>query len=113
MKNKRLEIRLTEQEKADIIKLSKERGLSVTDLILTDLFNKKDKVREKAKMNYINVEHFDYSKISTNINQVAKYVNTNQNIDENTLKEFNILLRELIILKNKANDIAYKYIMEI
>lgn len=113
MKNKRLEIRLTEKQKDDVLALAKVRGMSVTDLFLTEILKEKDKVKYRNKMNCARAENFDYSKIATNINQVAKYVNTEQKIDENTLREFNLMLRELIILKNKANDFVYKYLMDI
>ncbi|WP_312920979.1 plasmid mobilization relaxosome protein MobC [Empedobacter brevis] len=113
MRNKRLEIRLTEKQKEDVLALAKSREMSVTDLFLTEILKEKDKVKYRKILNIIRAENFDYSKISTNINQVAKYVNTNQKIDETTLKEFNNLLRELIILKNNANNTIYKYLMEL
>lgn len=113
MIRKQINIRVTEEQHKRFIELSKDRGMSITDLILVDILKEKDKVKYRSKLNYARAENFDYSKIATNINQVAKYVNTNQKIDDNTLKEFNLLLRELVILKNKANDFVYKYLMEI
>ncbi|MCA4809821.1 plasmid mobilization relaxosome protein MobC [Empedobacter stercoris] len=113
MRDKFIQIRVSEKEKNEFLKIASERELSLTDLILTDVLKLRDKTKHRKILNLINQENFDYSKVSTNINQVAKYVNTNQKIDENTLKEFNNLLRELIILKNKANDLAYKYVMEL
>lgn len=113
MRKKQIHIRVSEEQHKKFIELSNNRGMSITDLILVDVLKEKDKAKYRNKMNIARAENFDYSKIATNINQVAKYVNTEQKINENTLKEFNLLLRELIIMKNKANDFVYKVLMEI
>ncbi|WP_312351363.1 plasmid mobilization protein [Empedobacter sp.] len=112
-KNKRITIRLSEEEKNKIIKLSEDEKLTMTDLIINKIMTDSSKKIFKLPLEEIEFINKNYSIIGDQINQIAKQVNTDKKINNNTLVELNEVLKKLIIIKRKSNAITQEVFKDI
>lgn len=86
-------------------KLCSERGIFLTDLIISSVENRLMNNDRREILQFIEAQDNIFVKIETNINQIAKIVNTQKSISENALINFNVKLEELVNLKNEQNKI--------
>jgi len=89
-------------------KLCSERGIFLTDLIISSVENRLMNNDRREIVLFIERQDNIFVKIETNINQIAKIVNTQKSISENALINFNVKLEELVNLKNEQNKIFSK-----
>ena len=111
-KKKRIAIRLSEEQKNKIIKLSEDDNLTMTDLIVNKIITDPPKKIFKLPLEEIEFINKNYSIIGDQINLIAKQVNIAKKIDNNTLIELNEVLKKLIIIKSKSNAIMQEVINE-
>lgn len=113
MKNVRFELRLSEQEKEKLFSDSKKRGCTPTEFIRAIIMDKIDFATKKKTFDFIDKDDYFYSKIENNINQVARIVNSEKQISESTLNEFNSLLHELVSISNEKGIITKRILEEL
>ena len=82
-------------------KLCSERGIFLTDLIISSVENRLMNNDRREILQFIEAQDNIFVKIETNINQIAKIVNTQKSISENALINFNVKLEEIIKKKLK------------
>ncbi|WP_312195210.1 hypothetical protein [Epilithonimonas vandammei] len=89
-------------------KLCSERGIFLTDLIISSVENRLMNNDRREILHFIETQDNIFVKIETNINQIAKIVNTQKFISEEELLNFNLKLEEIANLKNEQNKIFSK-----
>lgn len=112
MQNRQINIRLSESELTEIKNIANKEKISLSSLLLNSVLNGKRKTEKKIVFEFINKLSFDYTKIATNVNQIAKFVNSQEYLTEqqalelkNLLLEFNKLKLEQITLLREFQDI--------
>lgn len=111
MKEKRdkvIRARVTSSELERIKKISDEKGIYVTDLILSSIDNKLLNSDRIEIMKFIEKQGNIFAKIENNINQIARIVNTEKNIHPQLLSYYNEQLKELVLLKDEQNKMFKK-----
>lgn len=104
-KETRIFIRLQKEKKQAWKKLCKARNISLTNLII-DSVEQRMLSDEKRKVTaFIEKQDNLFAKIGNNINQVAKYVNTQKAISDQEVSDFNQQLRKLEELQKEQNQI--------
>ncbi|SZD73889.1 Uncharacterised protein [Candidatus Ornithobacterium hominis] len=103
MKNTRVVVRLAEEDKQRWVKMCEKRGISLTDLVISSVEGKMMKDEKLGLMKFIELQDNYFLKVQNNINQFAKYANTRQKVGEADVREFNKLLKQVQILKEKQN----------
>jgi len=109
-----IQIRVTPSQKTKWKELleqkstSANRKFSMTDLIISSVENKLLDSDRKEIMSFIEKQGNIFAKIENNINQVAKYVNTQQKISDSVLADYNSKLKELNTMKLEQNDLLRK-----
>lgn len=109
-----IQIRVTPSQKTKWQELlrqksaSANRKFSMTDLIISSVENKLLDSDRKEIMSFIEKQGNIFAKIENNINQVAKYVNTQKNISDSMLADYNSKLKELNSMKLEQNDLLRK-----
>lgn len=94
----RVEVRLTAEQKRKLVGIAKEYNLSLSELIIQKTLGKRAIFKQKELIKLMEDIAIRDKKVDTNINQIAKILNTNyKNLDDNRLLE----LFELI---NKFNN---------
>lgn len=103
--SKTIIFRITDQKKQEWKKICETRNISLTSLIINSVENRiLDDDRRKV-LEFIEKQDNVFVKIETNINQIAKIVNTQKFISSEDLKVFNERLSEIKILKKEQNKI--------
>ena len=67
----------------------------------------------KEIMAFIEKQGNIFAKIENNINQIARYVNTEKSVPKDLLKEYNSWLQQLNSLKTEQNKIIRKIYTEL
>lgn len=94
--------RLSKSEKQRLQRISKENNCSVSEYILRQTLGKNAIYKHKEIIEILNNIHFRDVKVDTNINQIAKILNTNyKNLDRNMLLDFHDLMKEYLKMKNE------------
>ncbi len=91
MRDKIARVRLTQDEHEQLSKLADENDLTLSEYIRRSALKRKTKITtefEKAL-------YFEINRIGNNLNQIAKYVNTNKKLDKFVLKSLVSIEREL------------------
>jgi antitoxin component of RelBE/YafQ-DinJ toxin-antitoxin module len=113
MKNKFIQIRVSEEEKDKFNQKCKELGCTYTQYFFSLMEDKIDFATKKRTFEFLRNSENYYAKVESNINQVARIVNTEKQISNHTLEEFNFLLRELVSIKNDQLDKTKKIYLEV
>ena len=113
-KNKQLHIRISEEQKTEVHKLAKERGLSITELILIRLKDLplKDYTHEKQFLPHLLNLTKELHYIGNNINQVTvaiHHIKNGHEIPAGELEVFNTLLSEY----SKSREVLSKQLATI
>ena len=105
MQNGCIKFRIEREKKERWKKLCLQKNISLTSLIINSVDGKiLDNERRKI-LTFIEKQDNIFSKIETNINQVAKKVNGQKSMNEIELKLFRKQLEEITDLKKKQNAI--------
>lgn len=114
-KETRIFIRLQKEKKQAWKRLCKARNISLSSFII-DSVEQKMLADERRKVTaFIEKQDNLFAKIGNNINQVAKYVNTQKGISSEELQGFNRQLEKLEELKKEQNRIflmIYKHLAD-
>lgn len=112
MKEKKLEtyirVRMYESQKKEWLKIVKDKNTTMTDLVISSVENKLLNSDRKEIMSFIEKQGNIFAKIENNINQIAKYVNTQKNLSDNVLADYNSKLKELNTLHIEQNELFRK-----
>lgn len=112
MKERKLEtyirVRMYKTQKDNWLKIVKEKGTTITDLVISSVENKLLDSDRKEIMSFIEKQGNIFAKIENNINQIAKYVNTHKNISDGVLADYNSKLKELNSMKLEQNELLRK-----
>ncbi|MGV4415502.1 MULTISPECIES: hypothetical protein [Chryseobacterium] len=103
--NKTIIFRISNQKKQEWKKICDTRNISLTSLIINSVENRILDDERRQVLEFIEKQDNVFVKIETNINQVAKIVNTQKFIGSEELKVFSEKLSEIIILKKEQNKI--------
>jgi cation transport regulator ChaC len=103
--NKTIIFRITDQKKQEWKKICETRKISLTSLIVNSVESRIMDDERRKVLEFIEKQDNVFVKIETNINQIAKIVNTQKLISSENLKGFNERLSEIIILKKEQNKI--------
>lgn len=107
-KEVRIYIRIQKSRKDNWKKICSEKQISLTSLIIHSVENRiLDDDRRKV-LNFIEVQDNIFVKIETNINQLARHVNTMKGITSSEVGYFNRQLNQIIELKKEQNSIFKK-----
>jgi hypothetical protein len=106
MREKRITVRLTEEEYEMLSKLAEERNLSVSELVRKLVFERRlpKPTPKKAMLKIPECRKLAYelNKIGVNLNQIARRVNINKNIDLLALELLAEIEEELLALSKKV-----------
>ncbi len=94
-KNKSISLRLTENEYNRLKKLSDENGYSVSNFVRKKIFDKKI-----INKNVIETFLYNANRIGNNLNQIARYCNTNKSVDKIVLEKLIEIEKEIGKFKN-------------
>ncbi|NML56792.1 plasmid mobilization relaxosome protein MobC [Chryseobacterium cheonjiense] len=97
--------RIKKARKENWKKICRERNISLTRLIVDSVENRIMDDERRKVIRFIEKQDNIFSKIETNINQVAKMVNGQKYISESQLEVFSRQLKEIEILKARQNRI--------
>ena len=105
-RERRITLRLTEEEYQLLHQLAEERGITVSELVRKRLFGQRlpqpaplkilGKVKECKRLAY------ELNRIGNNLNQIARKVNKDKGIDLLTLEALLRIERELELLAHKV-----------
>jgi len=107
-KEVRIFIRIQKYRKENWKKLCRQRKISLTNLIIDSVEGRVLDDERRSILAFIEKQDNLFVKIETNINQVAKFVNTQKFITKESLTDFSGKLSEITDLKKKQNDIFIK-----
>ncbi|WP_343662821.1 hypothetical protein [Chryseobacterium mucoviscidosis] len=103
--SKTIFFRITTQRKKDWKNICREKNISLTSLIINSVENKMMDDERRKVLEFIENQDNVFTKIETNINQVAKIVNTQKFIAPEDLNNFSDKLSEIAELKKAQNRI--------
>lgn len=103
-----IKIRISKEKKALWKKICTARKINLTQLITASVENRILDDERRQILNFIEKQDNVFIKIETNINQVAKIVNTQKSIGGEEFKTFNEKLSEISLLKKQQNRIFEK-----
>lgn len=98
-------IRIQKFRKENWKKICSKKKVSLTSLIINCVENRILDDERRKVLEFIEKQDNLFVKVETNVNQVAKIVNTQKFINSEDLKVFNQRLSEIIILKKEQNKI--------
>ena len=93
-KNKRVTIRLTEDEYKNFTKQADELAISLSEFIRLKLNNINKIKTSKCDKNLV----YEINRIGLNLNQIAKYTNSKKVLDK-------LVMEELIQIEKQLNDL--------
>lgn len=102
---KHLIFRIDDEQKERWKKISTEKNISLTNLIISAVENRFQDAEKRKVIAFIEKQDNIFAKIENNINQFARIANGQRFISEATLLEFNKQLKEIAFLKKKQNEI--------
>jgi len=109
MKKLRIYIRVTEDEKTQIKRIAQSKKMTTSSYILDNCLGEKSpEVKRKINLELNNLSSSNY-KVHNNINQLAKRVNSNQNLSKSDFEKFEYLFKiyteEISEQNKKINNI--------
>lgn len=112
-KNARITLRLDQPIKDKWLAHCQKSNIYLSDFIVNMVEGKMLENDRKEIMFFIEKQGNVFAKIENNINQIARYVNTEKSIPKELLKEYNSKLQELNSLKTEQNRIIKKIYTEL
>lgn len=112
-KNARITLRLDQPIKDKWLAYCQKSNIYLSDFIVNMVEGKMLENDRKEIMFFIEKQGNVFAKIENNINQIARYVNTEKSIPKELLKEYNSKLQELNSLKTEQNRIIKKIYTEL
>jgi hypothetical protein len=103
-----VQIRILKSQKEQWVKITKEKKISITDLVISSVENKLLNSDRKEILAFIEKQGNIFAKIENNINQIAKVVNTEKHISNGLLDHYNTKLSELNVMKLEQNELLKK-----
>lgn len=100
-----VKIRISCSRKESWKKICAEKKISLTSLIINSVESRMMDDERRKVLEFIEKQDNVFLKIETNINQVAKIVNTQKFIGKKELEDFSNKLSEVKILKQEQNKI--------
>ncbi|WP_312175549.1 hypothetical protein [Chryseobacterium sp.] len=97
--------RVKKERKENWKKMCDEKKISLTSLIIDSVEKRIMDDERRQILQFIEKQDNIFSKIETNINQVAKMVNGQKYISESQLELFSNQLKEIATLKAQQNNI--------
>lgn len=107
-KEVRIYIRIQKSRKENWKKICSEKQISLSSLIIHSVENRILDDERRKVLNFIEVQDNIFVKIETNINQLARHVNTMKAITPSEVGYFNRQLNHIIELKKEQNSIFKK-----
>ncbi|MFN3773458.1 hypothetical protein [Cloacibacterium normanense] len=101
-------IRIQKSQKESWKKLSKEKNITMTNLIKASVESRIFDNERRQIILFIEKQDNVFIKIETNINQIAKTANAQKFISEKEFKKFREILSEITHLKKQQNQIFEK-----
>jgi hypothetical protein len=109
----RITLRLDQQIKDKWLRHCNKSNIYISDYIVNAVEGKMLENDRKQIMAFIENQGNIFAKIENNINQIAKYINTEKSLHPELLKEYNVKLQELNSLKIEQNKIIKKIYTEL
>lgn len=106
--NSSIYFRVPEEKKEKWKKECEEKEISLTSFIINSVENKIQNNERKEIIKFIESQDNIFVKIGTNINQIAKVVNSQQYLGINGFENYLNLLSQVVKLKEEQNDIFLK-----
>ncbi|MDR7693408.1 plasmid mobilization relaxosome protein MobC [Riemerella anatipestifer] len=104
----KVNFRISKSKKNEWKRFCKKQGITLTSLIINSVEKRTwDSERRKA-MEFIEKQVNLFAKVENNINQLAKYVNSQKFMTQQQAGEFEVYLREVKKLKEEQNEILRK-----
>ena len=107
-KNGIIKFRIEKNTKEGWKKLCRKKNISLSSLIIDSVENRILDDERRTILTFIEKQDNLFVKIETNINQVAKVVNTQKFMSATDLRDFSNKLLEIATLKKEQNDIFIK-----
>jgi hypothetical protein len=107
-KERTIIIRIQKYRKENWKKLCFQKHISLTSLIIDSVENRILDDERRKILAFIEKQDNIFARIETNINQVARIVNTQKLISSEDFKSFNQKLKIVIELKEQQNEIFMK-----
>ncbi|MDC8102629.1 plasmid mobilization relaxosome protein MobC [Chryseobacterium rhizosphaerae] len=107
-KNARITLRLDQPIKDKWLLHCRKSNIYLSDFIVNTVEGRMLENDRKEIMSFIEKQGNIFAKIENNINQIARYVNTEKSIPKGLLQEYNSKLQELNSLKTEQNKIIRK-----
>lgn len=85
-----------------------EKNISLTSFIINSVENKIQEDERKKIIKFIENQDNIFVKIETNVNQIARIVNTQKYILQGRFDDYLLLLEEVVRLKEEQNSIFLK-----
>ncbi|WP_238555500.1 hypothetical protein [Chryseobacterium sp. P1-3] len=101
-KEVRIYIRIQKSRKENWKKICSEKQISLSSLIIHSVENRILDDERRKVLNFIEVQDNIFVKIETNINQLARHVNTMKAITPSEVGYFNRQLNHIIELKKRT-----------
>ncbi|REC60437.1 hypothetical protein DRF65_20455 [Chryseobacterium pennae] len=112
-KNARITLRLDQTIKDKWLLHCRKSNIYLSDFIVNTVEGRMLENDRKEIMSFIEKQGNIFAKIENNINQIARYVNTEKSIPKELLQEYNSKLQELNSLKTEQNKIIRKIYTEL
>ncbi len=112
-KTARITLRLSQEIKDQWQTNCDKSNIYLSDYIVNTVEGKMLENDRKEIMSFIERQGNIFAKIENNINQIARFINTEKYLSEELLKDYNTKLSELNSLKTKQNRIIKKIYTEL
>ncbi len=112
-KTARITLRLSQELKDQWQSHCNKSNIYLSDYIVNTVEGKMLENDRKEIMAFIEKQGNIFAKIENNINQIARYINTEKQLPEELLKDYNTKLSELNSLKTEQNKIIKKIYTEL
>ena len=103
-----IQIRILKSQKEEWVKLANDKGITITNLVISSVENKLLNSDRKEILNFIYKQGNIFAKIENNINQIAKVVNTEKSISNDLFAHYLQRVSELNKMKLEQNDLLRK-----
>lgn len=112
-KTARITLRLSQELKDQWQSHCNKSNIYISDFIINTVEGKMLENDRKEIMSFIERQGNIFAKIENNINQIARFINTEKYLSEELLKDYNTKLSELNSLKTEQNRIIKKIYTEL